>query len=226
MPGTLPESAEAMSPPKSVAIITMSTRTPRVGPEVAAVVKEIIEKDAEASANITLFPIDLATFKLPVFDEPVIPAMVPENASFVHEHSKAWSAAIAAHDAYVLIMPEYNFGMSGGTKNAIDYLKNEWAGKPALVVAYGIHGLLAAAQAHGVLEKMGLRMAPTTPNLVFFGNHGPELYSAMLQGQLGEQTRKQWTEEESVKVLKGFGELRALLFEPIVVLEEKTETTT
>ncbi len=201
----------------------MSTRNPRVGPEVAALVKEIIEKDAEASSDITLESVDLATFNLPVYDEPVIPAMVPATASFTHEHSKAWSAAIKKHDAYVLVIPEYNYGPAGATKNAIDYLKNEWDGKPALVVSYGIQGgKTASEQVNNILRQMGLRVTATRPNLVFFGSHGPELYSAMLQGQLGEQTRKQWTEEESVNILKGFGELRALLFEPVAVLEEKT----
>lgn len=210
-----------MSSPKSVAVITMSTRAVRVGPEVAAVVKEIIEKDAEAISGIALEPVDLASFKLPVFDEPVIPAMVPEKASFTHEHSKAWSAPIAKHDAYVLVIPEYNYGVAGATKNAIDYLKNEWDKKPALVVSYGIQGgKTASEQVHYTLDKMGLRVTATRPNLVFFGHHGPELYSAMLQGKLGEETRKQWTTEESATILKGFGELRALLFEPVAVLEE------
>ncbi|KAJ9156784.1 hypothetical protein NKR19_g4194 [Coniochaeta hoffmannii] len=213
-----------MSSPKSVAIITMSTRTPRVGPEVAALVKDIISKDTEATSNLTLHAIDLATFNLPVFDEPVVPAMVPATASFTHDHSKAWSAAIAAHDAYVIVIPEYNYSMAGGTKNAIDYLKNEWDGKPMLVVSYGINGgSLASEQAHAVLGKMGLRTAVTRPQLRFHGQHGPELFSAMMQGQLGEETRKQWTEEESANILKGFGELRALLFEPVAVLPEKTE---
>ncbi|KAB5511513.1 flavo protein-like protein [Coniochaeta sp. 2T2.1] len=215
-------SPETLSSPKSVAIITMSTRTPRVGPQVAALVKSIIESNPEASSNITIHPIDLATFNLPVFNEPVIPAMVPAQASFTHQHSKDWSAAVAAHDAYVLVIPEYNDGMAGGTKNAIDYLKNEWDGKPAMVVSYGIQGgKLASEQAHGSIQRQGVKTTVTRPNLVFFGSAGPELYSAMLQGELGEQTRKQWTEEESVNILKGFGELRALLFEPIPVLEEK-----
>lgn len=210
-----------MSPPKSVAVITMSTRAIRVGPAVAALVKEIIEKAPSASADIALAAVDLATFKLPVFDEPVVPAMVPEKASFAHEHSRAWSAAVAAHDAYVLVVPEYNYGMSGGTKNAIDYLRNEWAGKPALVVGYGIHGGTAASeQVHAVLGKMGLRTAATRPALAFAGHVGPELYAAMLQGELGEQSRKQWTEEGSVDILKGFGELRALLFEATAEVEK------
>jgi NAD(P)H-dependent FMN reductase len=224
--GSAPESAEALSSPKSVAIITMSTRSPRVGPAAAALIKDIISKDAASTSNISLASIDLATFNLPVYDEPVLPAMVPEKASFTHEHSKAWSAAVAAHDAYVLVVPEYNYGMAGGTKNAIDYLRNEWSGKPVLVVSYGIQGgTFASEQVNHVLDKMRLRTTVTRPNLRFHGDHGPELFAAMLRGELGEETRKQWTEEESVNILKGFGELRALLFEPIVVLDEKPEKT-
>lgn len=218
-----PETAADLTSPKSVALITMSTRTPRVGPQVASLIHSILSSDPASTTNLTISPIDLATFNLPVFDEPVIPAMVPASATFTHAHSKAWSSAVAPHDAYVLVIPEYN-GMAGGTKNAIDYLKNEWDGKPVLVVSYGIQGgKIASEQVSGTLERMGLRVTTTRPNLVFFGSHGPELYSAMLKGELGEETRKQWEGEERGTILKAFGELRALLFEPVVVLEEKTE---
>lgn len=36
--------------------------------------------------------------------------VVPALAQFEHEHSKAWSAEIAKHDGYVLVIPEYNYG--------------------------------------------------------------------------------------------------------------------
>jgi hypothetical protein len=36
--------------------------------------------------------------------------VVPAYAQFEHEHSKAWSAEIAKHDGYVLVIPEYNYG--------------------------------------------------------------------------------------------------------------------
>jgi NAD(P)H-dependent FMN reductase len=208
--------------PKSVAIITMSTRNPRIGPHVAAVIQELVQKSA-AESNLTLEAIDLATFKLPVFDEPVIPAMVPGQASFAHEHSKAWSAAIQKHDAYVLVVPEYNYGMAGGTKNALDYLKNEWKTKPAMVVSYGIQGgKTASEQVCKVLGGMELRVTATRPNLAFFEPHGPDLYAAMLQGELGEVTRKKWSEVDKEVILKAFDELKTLLLEPVVVLEEKS----
>ena len=48
--------------------------------------------------------------------------MPPAFASYSHEHTKKWSAAIASYDGYVFITPEYNHGPSAALKNAIDYL--------------------------------------------------------------------------------------------------------
>ncbi|KAL1860490.1 hypothetical protein VTK73DRAFT_7291 [Phialemonium thermophilum] len=196
---------------KSVAVITFSTRTPRVGPEVAALVKEYIAKDAEAS-GIKLASIDLADFKLPVFDEAVIPAMIPDKGTFKNPHSIAWSEAIKAHDAYVLVIPEYNYGVTGGTKNAIDYLKKEWDGKPAIVVSYGISGgKTANEQVSNSLSMMGLRVAATKPQLAFQPQYGPDMYTAMFEGKLGEETKKEWAEKGSLEVLKAWDELKVLL---------------
>lgn len=60
---------------KSIAIITLSTRTPRAGPHVAALVKSILEPEAKA-ASVTLASIDLADFKLPVVR---LPPPLPQN---------------------------------------------------------------------------------------------------------------------------------------------------
>jgi NAD(P)H-dependent FMN reductase len=51
-----------------------------------------------------------------------------------------------AYDGYILVSPEYNHGMPGGVKNAIDFLYNEWIGKPALIVTYGIFGGLKSSE--------------------------------------------------------------------------------
>lgn len=58
---------------KSVALITMSLRPARVGVNVAAFVKPILEK-ALASSDIKVAPVDVRDFKLPIFDENVAPA--------------------------------------------------------------------------------------------------------------------------------------------------------
>lgn len=156
-----------------IAIIITSTRTPRVGPHIATLVHNILKASPAASSS-TFSIVDVDTFKLPIFNEPVVPANVPARGSFIHDHSKKWSAEIASHDAYVLIAPEYNYGIAGSTKNAIDYLKNEWDGKPAAIVTYGMQGgKMASDQIKQTLEGMGLRVSATRPQLSFLGVLAP-----------------------------------------------------
>ncbi|KAL7912912.1 flavoprotein-like protein [Trichoderma velutinum] len=198
-----------------IAIIIMSTRTPRLGPNVADFVHNIV-KPIAASSSATISIVDLDTFKLPVFDEPVIPANVPARGSFIHEHSKRWSAEIASHDAYVLVIPEYNYGVAGGTKNAIDYLKNEWDGKPAAIVSYGISGAkVASEQVKGSLEGVGLRVSATRPQLPFSGGVGPDAFLAIGEGKLGDATKKEWEEKHSEEITQSFKEILDALANPV-----------
>ncbi|KAK1528262.1 aspartic proteinase [Colletotrichum paranaense] len=192
-----------MSAAKKVAVIATSTRTPRIGTKVAELVKDTITTDATTN-GIDLNLVEVSSFRLPVFDEQIIPAQVPAAGDFAHEHSKAWSMEIAKYDAYIIVVPEYNYGLPGGTKNAIDYLYNEWIGKPIAVVSYGIMGgNSASAQAQKTLEGMKLRVAPTRPALAFAGGAGPDLVAAMGHGEIGEESRKKW-EGESESILKAF----------------------
>src|SRR5216683_2334097 len=46
----------------------------------------------------------------------------------------------AAVDGYVFVAPEYNHGISGALKNAIDFLFAEWNNKAAGFVSYGSVG--------------------------------------------------------------------------------------
>jgi NAD(P)H-dependent FMN reductase len=43
-----------------------------------------------------------------------------------HQHTKDWSAKVDSADAFVFVMPEYNYGFNAPLKNAIDYLNHEW----------------------------------------------------------------------------------------------------
>ncbi|KAL6698798.1 flavoprotein-like protein [Trichoderma pleuroticola] len=198
-----------------IAIIITSTRTPRLGPHVASFVQTILSPLA-ASSSATLSIVDVDTFKLPVFDEPIIPANVPSRGSFIHDHSKRWSAEIASHDAYVLIVPEYNYGVAGSTKNAIDYLKNEWDGKPAAIVSYGISGAkVASEQVKGSLEGVGLRVSATRPQLAFSGGVGPDCFLAIGEGKLGDATRKEWEEKHTDEIIQSFKEILDALANPV-----------
>ncbi|KAL7924574.1 flavoprotein-like protein [Trichoderma austrokoningii] len=198
----------------SVAIIITSTRTPRVGPKIANIIKDIIEEADKTESKLSL--VDLADFKLPIYNEAVVPYQVPFQASYANEHSRRWSAEISKHDAYVLVIPEYNYGMAGSTKNAIDYLRNEWMGKPAAIVSYGMTGgKNASEQVKMSLEGTEMHVSPTRPQLVFYKNDEiSDIFTAMHEGELGDKSRELWTSENKEEILKAFGELKLALKAP------------
>ncbi|KAK9236562.1 flavoprotein-like protein [Lipomyces kononenkoae] len=190
-----------------VAVIICSTRKPRVGDRVAEFVKTVIEEHGTPE-NLALSLVDVADYGLPVYDEAVIPAMVPTQAQFAHEHSKAWSAKIAEFSGYVFVTPEYNYGIPGGIKNAIDYLYNEWQGKPVLIISYGVQGGSFASDAlKQTLEAMKLFVCPTRVMLSFSGGRGPDLFAA-ITGVLGEETKASWNTDKKASVLAGYEELK------------------
>ncbi len=120
-------------------IIIGSTRPGRVGPSIA----KWFHTFAIEHTHFEPVLVDLADFKLPIFDEPNYPAM----QKYEHGHTKAWAASVAAADALVFVTPEYNFGPPPALVNALNYLVREWAYLPAGVVSYGgISGGLRAAQ--------------------------------------------------------------------------------
>jgi NAD(P)H-dependent FMN reductase len=110
-------------------VIVGSTRPGRVGLPVGRWMYEHAEKHGGLDVEF----IDLAEVALPILDEPNHPAL----RHYTREHTKRWSATVDRADAYVFVMPEYNHGVNGATKNAIDYLVHEWAYKPAGIVSYG-----------------------------------------------------------------------------------------
>ena len=73
---------------------------------------------------------------LPLLDEPA----PPSQGKYSQEHTKKWAAKIASFDGYVFVAPEYNHGICGALKNAIDFLYAEWNNKAAGFVGYGSAG--------------------------------------------------------------------------------------
>ena len=121
-----------------IAIIIGSTRPGRVGESVAQWVAEIAQKRGDASFEL----VDIKDFELPLLDEPKPPSM----GDYSHEHTKAWAAKIASFDGYVFVTPEYNHGIAGALKNAIDFLYAEWNNKAAGFVGYGSAGGVRAVE--------------------------------------------------------------------------------
>src|SRR3979411_1417354 len=112
-----------------IAVIIGSTRPGRKGEAVAKWVYEIAQKRSDAEFEL----VDIKDFNLPLLDEPVPPIM----GQYSKPHTKAWAAKIGSFDAYVFVTPEYNHGISGALKNAIDFLFAEWNNKAAGFVSYG-----------------------------------------------------------------------------------------
>lgn len=122
-----------------LAVIIASSRPQRVGPAVA----EWIFAATAGREHATYDLIDLAELELPNLDEPQ-PASTQQ---YTHEHAKAWSAMVASYDGFIFVTPEYNRGIPGQLKNALDFLYAEWNDKAAGIVCYGSSGGLRAAEA-------------------------------------------------------------------------------
>lgn len=132
--------------------IICSTRPGRVGPSVARWFHEFSERHGKFAVSL----IDLADFNLPLFDEPNHPVL----QKYHHEHTKKWSASVAAADAYVFVTPEYNFGPPPSFVNALNYVYKEWNYKPCGFVSYGgVSGGLRAVQMEKLLVTT-LKMMP------------------------------------------------------------------
>lgn len=115
-----------------IAIIIGSTRPQRVGESVARWVYDLAKQRQDAEFEL----VDIRDFNLPLLDEPV----PPSQGQYTKEHTKAWAAKIDSFDAYIFVTPEYNHGISGALKNAIDFLYAEWNNKAAGFVGYGSAG--------------------------------------------------------------------------------------
>lgn len=149
-----------------IGLIICSSRKPRVCPQVSQFVLDTIQSTAPQSDNVTpeLKMIDLAEWNLPLYDESDIPSQITDSSNYDHAHTRAWSKEIQKQDAFIFVVPQYNWGYPATIKNAIDYLYNEWKGKPAMVVSYGGHGGgKCNKQLREVLQ--GVRMTPTSKNV-------------------------------------------------------------
>ncbi|HEX8917477.1 MAG TPA: NAD(P)H-dependent oxidoreductase [Chloroflexota bacterium] len=110
-------------------IIVASTRPGRAGSAFAGWFRDRALQNGRFDVTVA----DLAELNLPFMDEPNHPRL----RRYTHQHTKDWSAMVDSADAFVFVMPEYNYSFSAPLKNAIDYLHHEWQYKPVGFVSYG-----------------------------------------------------------------------------------------
>lgn len=121
-----------------VAIILGSTRPGRNSEAVSRWVYDIAKRRNDADYDL----VDIKDYNLPLLDEPIPPSM----GMYSKEHTKTWAAKIDSFDAYVFVTPEYNHGIPGALKNAIDFLFKEWNNKVAGFVSFGSAGGVRAVE--------------------------------------------------------------------------------
>ena len=199
----------AISSGLKVGVVICSTRTPRIGPSVVKYITDTIA--ARGKTPIEYVPVDVAEFNLPIFDESILPAMVPDKAEYSKDHSKKWSAEMKKYNGYIWVTPEYNYGIPASTKNAVDFLYNEIKAKPAVVVGYGIMGgKNSSSSLVTTLEGMKLNVISVKPNLPFAGAQGPDLFAAVA-GSLGTDTLALWEKEYNSVIISAVEELETKL---------------
>jgi len=171
-----------------VAIIIGSTRPGRKGEAVARWVFDEATKRGDAQYEL----VDIADYRLPLLDEPNPPFM----GNYTQSHTKTWAAKIASFDAFIFVTPEYNHGIAGALKNAIDFLYAEWNNKAAGFVSYGGVGgtraveqlrlVMAELQIADVRAQVALSLATDFENYTTFK---PAPYHAKSLGTLFDQVR-------------------------------------
>jgi NAD(P)H-dependent FMN reductase len=182
-------------------LVIASTRPGRVGLPVAEWFGSIAREHGAFEIEV----LDLAEIALPFLDE----ANHPRLRRYTQPHTFAWSAQVEACDAFVFVMPEYNYGLNAPLKNAIDYLNHEWRYKPVGFCAYG--GIAGGARVVQMVKEVitTLRMVPVVDAVFipFVGSmideddrlQATEVIIGMARAMLDELVRV----EASLKPLRG-----------------------
>jgi NAD(P)H-dependent FMN reductase len=143
-------------------IVIASTRPGRGG----FAVGQWFAEHARTHGGFDVTVVDLAELNLPLLDE----AAHPRLQQYEHEHTKDWSALVAAADAFVFVTPEYNHSFPATLKNALDFLHREWAHKAAGFVSYGgvSAGTRAVVGLKPVVAALSLYGTTAAVNIPFF----------------------------------------------------------
>lgn len=123
-----------------IGIVIGSIREGRNGKSVG----DWVAAQAGARGDADFEVLDLKEFEVPLLTSATLPAMA--NRQYEHASVTRWSEAVDACDGFVFVTPEYNHGVPGGFKNAVDSLGPEWTGKTVGLVSYGADGGIRAVE--------------------------------------------------------------------------------
>ncbi|GAA2026087.1 NADPH-dependent FMN reductase [Yaniella flava] len=147
-----------------IGIINGSIRAERATDPVAKFTQQVAE---QRDGDFVYEYVDLAEFNVPL----LTCALHPMVANKKHEDSNVqkWSDTIDAFDGFVFVTPEYNHGVPGGFKNAVDVLGPEWVGKPVAFVGHGsVGGVRAIEQWRQIVANFSMPVARAELNFNMF----------------------------------------------------------
>jgi NAD(P)H-dependent FMN reductase len=134
-----------------IAVIIGTTRAARFGHKAAQWILDIAAKRDDLDVEL----VDLRDFPLPFFEEVASNAWAPTQ----NEVGVRWQKKVAEFDGYIFVTAEYNHGIPGVLKNALDYAYPEWNRKAAACIGYGaVGGARAVEQLRLVCVE--LQLAP------------------------------------------------------------------
>jgi chromate reductase len=148
-----------MSSPRDVVVIVGSLRKESFNRKMAKAIAAI----APASLRFEILEIG----QLPHFNQDLEATPAPEVTAF--------KARIARADAVLFVTPEYNRGVPGVLKNAIDvasrpYGKSAWNGKPGAVVSVSPGVIGAFGANHQLRQSLVFLNVPALPHEAYIGN--------------------------------------------------------
>jgi len=171
----------------------------KVGYIVGSLAKASINRKL-SKALVRLAPAGMTLAEIPIRDLPLY--SYDYDADFPAP-ARAYKKAIEESDALLFVTPEYNRGIPGGLKNAIDWgsrpkAANAFAGKPSAVIGTSpgkIGTAVAQRELHSVLGAVG------SPQMV-----SPEAYVQFTPDLIDDEGRvaDEKTQEFLAKFMKAF----------------------
>ena len=123
-----------------IGIVLGSVRDGRAGESVAQWVIDQAAKRDDATFEL----IDVRSFDLPIVDDAQVPAS--RGGKYPGENVQAFADRMAAQNGFIFVTAEYNHGVPGAFKNAIDHLGPELNTKPVAFVSYGAESGVRAVE--------------------------------------------------------------------------------
>jgi len=149
-----------------IAVIIGSVRAVRHTESVAQYIHDIAaRREGEFSYEL----LDLAAFDVPLLTSPVHP--MKANKQHDDANVQKWSDAVDSFDGFVFVTPEYNHGVPGAFKNAVDTLGPEWVGKPVAFVGHGsVGGVRAIEQWRQIVSNFSMPIVRAEINFNAFSH--------------------------------------------------------